>query len=226
MTKKVQPNPNAVGLTVADLKTSLAFYRDRLGFELRECWPSEQEPMWASLLLDRQSVMFGQAMPAAACLEMHAKNPVAAKFWSRHADAFAKHPHGVGVNLYLQVEDVDAYHERITQNGVKPELPPTSQFYGLRDTVVTDPDGYVLTFYTPIQMSSCQSCGMPLKDAEPGAMYCDHCTDPKGMLKPYEQVLEGTVTGYFMAHQKMARKDAEKAATEHLAKMPAWCTRG
>jgi len=49
--------------------------------------------------------------------------------------------------------------------------------------------------------------------------------DAKGQLKPYEQVFEGTVTGYFMGMQKMARKEAEKAAREHLAKMPAWANR-
>ena len=85
-----------------------------------------------------------------------------------------------------------------------------------------DPDGYRLLFYTPIQMSSCQSCGMPLKDAKPGSMYCQYCTDDKGNLKPYEKVFEGTTTGYFMAMQKLPRKDAEAAAKKHLATMPAW----
>jgi hypothetical protein len=33
------------------------------------------------------------------------------------------------------------------------------------------------------------------------------------------------VNGYFIAHMKMARTDAEKAAKEHLAKMPAWGAR-
>ena len=88
-----------------------------------------------------------------------------------------------------------------------------------------DPDGYRLVFYTPVAMESCQSCGMPLADAEPGQMYCDYCTDEKGTLRPYEQVFEGTVTGYFMGMQKMGRKDAEKAAKEHLGKMPAWVGR-
>jgi hypothetical protein len=35
-------------------------------------------------------------------------------------------------------------------------------------------------------------------------------------------VLEGTITGYFMGMQKMERSEAEKAAREHLATMPAW----
>ena len=39
------------------------------------------------------------------------------------------------------------------------------------------------------------------------------------------QVFEGTVAGYFMAMQKLERAEAEVAAKEHLAKMPAWVGR-
>jgi uncharacterized glyoxalase superfamily protein PhnB len=226
MSSKEMTNPNSVGLTSKDMKATLAFYRDKLGFTLRECWPNEAEPMWMSLTLDKQSVMFGAAMPADACAQMMENDPTAAKFWSKKADDYAKHPHGVGVNTYLMVPDIDAYAKQIEKRGVKADLPPTTQFYGLRNIVVSDPDGYVLTFYTPIKMSSCQSCGMPLTDAQPGQMYCGYCTDEKGKLRPYEQVLEGTTSGYFMQMQKMPRKDAEKAAREHLAKMPAWAANG
>ena len=219
------PYPNSVGLTVKDMKATLAFYRDKLGFKLRECWPDEKNPMWMSLELDKQTLMFGASMSSAQCADMMKDNQAAAKFHGKIADAYAKNAHGVGVNIYVTVPDVDAYSKQIEKRGAKPELPPTSQFYGLRDIVLTDPDGYVLTFYTPIKMSSCQSCGMPLKDAEPGQMYCGYCTDEKGKLRPYEQVFEGTVSGYFMQMQKMPRKDAEKAAQEHLAKMPAWSQR-
>ena len=60
------------------------------------------------------------------------------------------------------------------------------------------------------------------RDAKPGAMYCDYCTDDGGQLRPFEDILEGTITGYFMGMQKMERGPAEAAAKEHLAKMPAW----
>jgi catechol 2,3-dioxygenase-like lactoylglutathione lyase family enzyme len=211
--------------TVADVKRSIAFYRDKLGFRIRECWPDENRPLFAGLLFDQQAVLFSQAMPAAEVEKMHEKNPTAGKFWSKQAAAFADGRHGAGVNTYLMVADIDAYAAQLKQRGVTPELPPTTQFYGLRDLVVVDPDGYLLTFYTPIAMANCQSCGMPLTDSKPGQMYCQYCVDEKGALRPYEQVFEGTVNGYFIAHMKMARKDAEKAATVHLAKMPAWGAR-
>ncbi len=215
-------HPMSVGFTASNLKASLAFYRDKLGFKLKECWPDENAPMWANVLLDGQSVMFGQAMPAADMEKMCGADPAAAKFWSARSAEFAKNVHGAGVNLYLMVPDVDAFAAQVKRAGVALALEPKSQFYGLRDFVVVDPDGYTLTFYTPVKMENCQSCGMPLADATPGQMYCAYCTDETGHLRPYEQVFEGTVSGFFMAHMKMPRPAAEQAAREHLAKMPAW----
>ena len=220
------PYPNTVGLTSSDVKKSIAFYRDKLGFTLRECFPNEEKPMWASLALDKQSVMFGQSMSDGDCEGMAKSNPAHAAFWKEQHGRFMQGTHGAGVSLYFMVPDVDAQASKMTSKGAKPVLPPTTQFYGLRDTVITDPDGYTLVFYTPVKMSTCQSCAMPLKDATPGQMYCQYCTDEKGQLKSYEQVFEGTVTGFFMAMQKMPRDKAEKAAKEHLSKQPAWAMHG
>lgn len=217
-------HPNMVGFTAADMAKTVAFYRDQLGFQLIEAWPDAQKPMWARLALAGQCVMFGQAMSPEACASMH-KNPAAGRFWSGQAANYHKGPHGAGVVTYLHVPDIDAYAALLSTRGLKPELPPTTQFYGLRDLVVVDPDGYVLTFYTPVAMPNCQSCGMPLTDCKPGAMYCSYCADAQGQLHPYEQIFEGTVTGYFMAQQKLDRKSAEQAARAHLAKMPAWSHR-
>jgi len=217
------PNPNSVGLTVADAKKSIAFYCEKLGFTLRECFPNAEAPFWASLVMDNQSIMFGQAMGPESSCEGSGMNPKAMEFWRKSMQQFATAPHGVGVNLYIMVPDIDAYAKKITANGAKITLEPTTQFYGLRDLVLVDPDGYTLTFYTPVAMASCQSCAMPLTDATPGQMYCQYCFDEKsGQLRSYEVIFEGTVSGYFMGMHKMARPEAEKAAREHLAKQPAW----
>ena len=212
----------SVGFTSTDMKKSLAFYRDQLGFKLTESWPDDKAPMWMNLKLGEQSVMFGAAMSPEQAGDMCKGDERTMKFWTEKATAFQKHAHGVGVNVYIHVPDVDAYHAQVTKKQVNISLPPKSQFYGLRDFVVTDPDGYMLTFFTNIKLENCQSCGMPLADAQPGQMYCEYCTDEKGRLQPYEKVFEGTVTGFFMNMQKMPRKDAETAAKAHLSKMPAW----
>ncbi len=220
-----QPFPIMLGLTVASMKKSLEFYVKRLGFTIKESWPNETDAKWASLVLAKQNIMLGEAMEPEACAEMHVMDEKARAFWTEQAKRFAGEAKGVGVNCYLHVPDIDGYAIELRERGIEPKLPPTSQFYGIRDLVVTDPDGYLLTFYTPITMESCQSCGMPLADAKPGEMFCPYCVDESGQLRPFEQIFEGTVTGYFMAHLKMDRAGAEQAARQHLAKMPAWSTR-
>ena len=210
----------SIMLTAKDVLTSVAFYRDKLGFQLDECWPNEQEPMWASLSLNGQSIMVGcEATPESDC-----GGPEGA-FYMENTAAFQKAPGG-GMMIYIQVEDVDAYHADVTARGAEPVAAPRDEFYGLRDFPMYDADGYRLYFFQPIKMQSCQSCGMPLTDAKPGEMYCGYCTTEDGKLKPYEEVLEGTIQGYFMGMQKMERGPAEAAAKEHLATMPAWKCHG
>jgi uncharacterized glyoxalase superfamily protein PhnB len=215
-------DPLAVMLTSKDLKRSLAFYRDVLGFRVESAWPSEAEPMWANVVMGRQSIMLGADMDPAAVDQACTHDPAKAAVWKeRHAELGRNRP-GVGVLVYVAVDDVDAHHARVAAKVAKKPAKPESQFYGIRDYEVEDPDGYRLMVYAPIRMESCQSCGMPLKDAKPGEMYCAYCLDEHGKLRPYETVLEGTTSGYFMAMQKLPRDQAEKAAREHLASMPAW----
>lgn len=216
----------AIGLTCKDMKTSVAFYRDKLGFEMKESWPDDKSPMWCNMVLGGQSVMLGAAMDPEQAEAMCASDPQDAALFSKAAKDFRANKAGIGVSLYLEVPDVDAYDKKIRKLGVKPlRNEAKTQFYGIRETLVDDPDGYRLVFYVPVAMESCQSCGMPLADGAPGQMYCAYCTDERGKLRPYEQIFEGTVTGYFMEMQKMPRKAAEQAAKEHLSKMPAWVGR-
>jgi len=217
-------SPNSVMLTSKDTKASVAFYRDVLGFEVSEAWPDENKPMWCNLTLDGQSIMVGDAPPEGeACGD---PSEASTAFSNAHFDAWRKASQpGAGISMYLMVDDVDAYHDRVKGNGAAPAYEPKTQFYGIRDFPVSDPDGYSLVFYSPAKLESCQSCGMPLADAEPGQMYCQYCTTDNGQLKSWDEVFEGTVTGFFMGMQKMERGPAEAAAKEHLTKMPAWISR-
>jgi len=214
--------PITVHLTSRDVPRSIRFYRDTLGFTLGECWPDEAQPLFASLALEKQAVLLGAHSPAFEAGKWCGDDAELRAYFEEFANEFEKSSPGVGVVIYLRVTDVDAYHARLKEKGVEGMLEPKTQFYGQRDFPVRDPDGYRLTFYAPVAMESCQSCGMPLADAKPGQMYCNYCSDEKGVLKPYQAVFEGTVQGYFMAMKKLPRKEAEEAAKEHLAKMPAW----
>lgn len=217
--------PISVMLTARDARALCSFYRDTLGFTLDEAWPDKDNPMWASLTLDGQTVMIGQLMDPAQAGDMCGGDAGAKAYMETLHREFGANQKGVGICTYVAVPDIDAWHKAVTARGLR--LPaPKNQFYGLREVPLQDPEGYRFMFYTLIRMSSCQSCGMPLADAQPGQMYCSYCTDEHGQLRPWEQVLEGTTVGYFMQMQKLPRDKAEAAAREHLAKMPAWASRG
>lgn len=215
-------DPLSVILTCRDVAKSLAFYRDVLGFVVENQWPDQGPTMWANLMMGRQSVMLGAALPPDVAASFCKDDPAGAQRNRALAEDFQKHKNGVGVAIYVAVPDIDAFHAALVKKGQRGLPAPKTQFYGIRELPVRDPDGYEFLFYSQAVLASCGSCGMPLTDAKPGQMYCGYCTDEKGALRPYAQVLEGTTTGYFMAMQKLPRAEAERAARAHLAKMPAW----
>jgi lactoylglutathione lyase len=53
-------------------------------------------------------------------------------------------PVGRGVEIVLEVQDVDAAYERAERSGVARRSPLTAQPWGLVDFRVVDPDGYYL----------------------------------------------------------------------------------
>jgi hypothetical protein len=76
----------------------------------------------------------------------------------------------------------------------------------------------------------CESCGMPMTRPEEFGggdvtnVYCVHCTDENGVLKPYEVKLEEMAQ--FIASRSGATMDAARqTAAENLARMPAWSDR-
>ena len=51
---------------------------------------------------------------------------------------------------YLEVEDVDALHSRLTKKGVAISDPLTLQWWGDRTFKILDPNGYEIWFYTNV----------------------------------------------------------------------------
>lgn len=152
------PYPISVAFTAENIKKSIKFYREKLGFTLAETFPNEKKPMWANLVLAGQSVMLGQAMSPKDMKKMCADNKKAAEYWAEHAKRFQKVAHGVGVCVYLHVPDVDGYQKQLKGKRIKADLPPTTQFYGLREMVVADPDGFTLVFYSHVQAEKPPAC--------------------------------------------------------------------
>lgn len=61
------------------------------------------------------------------------------------------HTLGNGVVLWFNVPDVDKYHAFIAKNGATIDEAPTDQFWGDRTLSVLTPDGYYVTFASPIK---------------------------------------------------------------------------
>jgi PhnB protein len=54
------------------------------------------------------------------------------------------------IEIYLQVDDVDGYHNQVKKKGVTISDPLTLQWWGDRTFKVMDPNGYEIWFYTNI----------------------------------------------------------------------------
>lgn len=111
---------------VSDLRRSLTFYRDRLGFEVTHEEPAA-DPFFAIVARDGVQVMLktvgARALPNR----------------SRHPDA--------RWDAYVHVPDPDALAVELRDRGMTPTATGTED--GLRGFEVTDDDGYVFFFGHP-----------------------------------------------------------------------------
>src|ERR1700738_2272065 len=120
---KLTPN-----LVVANVERSLAFYVDTLGFSRGMTVPEASPFVFASATSGAVEIFFNDA--AAAIKEY----PV-----------FAGRPIGATATLFIEVQGVDALHDTL-KSRVKIVMPIVTQFYGMREFAIEDPDGYVITF--------------------------------------------------------------------------------
>ena len=198
-------------LAVRNMKQTIEFYRDYLGFKVGMAFPDADNPEYADLSKDGMVIMF---------------IPIG------NVGIGAKEKLGVGVNLYMQIDgNIDEYCNELKNKGIKIIVDIKDQPYGIRDFTVEDINGYKLTFNQVSRaVKSCMSCGMPMAKPEdfgggnPENLYCVHCSKPDGSLKSYEEVFEGIVN-FMVTVQKLDRKTAESAAKVHMAVMPAWSGR-
>ncbi|HEY82382.1 MAG TPA: hypothetical protein G4O01_03725 [Dehalococcoidia bacterium] len=195
-------------LAARDMKETIAFYQNVLGFKMGMAFPDANNPEYADLAKDGMVLMF---IPAA------------------NLGLGSEERLGVGVNLYLQIDgDIDEYYHEVKKKGAKIAVGIKDEPYGIRDFTIEDVNGYKLTFNQASKTAkNCLSCGMPMTKPEdfgggnPLNVYCVHCSRPDGSLKSYQEVFQGMVN-FMMLSQNMDRETAEKAAKEHLARMPAW----
>ena len=115
-------------LLVRDVAKSTAFYRDVLGFTMGETVPDKEPFVFVWMKHGDVSVFLNDIKAAE-----HDYPPA------------AKMPQGGTAALFFIITDVDGYHARVAPKA-NVIMPLKTQFYGMREFAVTDPDGHIITF--------------------------------------------------------------------------------
>ena len=115
----------ALSLTATDLQRSIAFYRDVLGFVVGDEWRSK-------------GVLVG--------VELHAGSVT----FMLNQDDFAKgrdRVKGVGTRFYCStIQDIDRLASQVQERGGVLDQEPKMTEWGSRVFMISDPDGFKLTF--------------------------------------------------------------------------------
>jgi catechol 2,3-dioxygenase-like lactoylglutathione lyase family enzyme len=117
---------------VSDVLTSVAFYRDKLGFNFQHYWDySKNKPVYE--WIDDEPPVYAQMR--AGTLK------------------FALHLYGSGENLstngmlhYFEVQDINEHYLQVKERGI--ELSPLIDRPWMRMFSVCDPDGHRIFFFT------------------------------------------------------------------------------
>ena len=120
-------------LQVFDMPTSLAFYRDILGFEVASDVPEDGQCDFAMLRLHDSELMLNTAY------EADERPP--------QADAGRIAAHG-DTALFFDCADVDAAYAFLRERGVDATRPVVRD-YGMKQVYFKDPDGYDICLQHP-----------------------------------------------------------------------------
>jgi catechol 2,3-dioxygenase-like lactoylglutathione lyase family enzyme len=115
---------------VTSLKTSVSFYVDKLGFEIRYTGPDE-DPYWAIVGRDNISIMLKAIAPDVKPIPNHTRHDWAP--W----------------DAYISTVEPDTLFEEYRSNSVAFRKPIHDNSDDLRGFEIEDADGYVLFFGRP-----------------------------------------------------------------------------
>ncbi len=123
---KITPN-----LVVASVERSLAFYIDLLGFTRGMTVPEQPPFVFASVTSGTVEIFFNDTKPVL----------------DEHPDWAARLHASAGNSMFVEVGDgaIDALYDRIAAK-VKVVMALKTQWYGMREFAIEDPDGFVITF--------------------------------------------------------------------------------
>lgn len=121
-------------MEVFDMPTSLAFYRDKLGFRVTADSGQGDESGWVMLELGDATIMLNTAYDDGE----RPDDPDPARIAAHHDTC-----------IYFGCPDVDAAYEHLKANGIAAD-PPSVAPYGMKQLYLTDPDNYNLCFQWPV----------------------------------------------------------------------------
>jgi uncharacterized glyoxalase superfamily protein PhnB len=115
-------------LFVQNIETSVAFYRDALGFEVAGTWQPDDKLAWCRLEREGCALMLQQATEEDGPPESR----------------------GHGIAFFFICDDAAKIHDELISRGMHLS-PPKDAFYGMKQVYVKDPDGYELCFESPTE---------------------------------------------------------------------------
>ena len=120
---KLTPN-----LIVASVEASLRFYEDVLGFSRAMNVPEKPPFVFASVVSGPVEIFLNDRSTVT----------------KENAQMAGLAPGG-GNTMFIEVEDVDALYAQVGSR-VQVVMALVTQWYGMREFAIEDPDGYVITF--------------------------------------------------------------------------------
>jgi glyoxylase I family protein len=120
-------------IAVFDMPTSVAFYRDILGFTIVQQSHPGDDFDWGLLRLDDAEVMLNTAYDRGERPAAPDPRRIAA-----HEDTV----------IYFGCRDVDAAYSHVRAQGLDVR-PPKVAWYGMKQLYLKDPDGYLICFQGP-----------------------------------------------------------------------------
>src|SRR5262245_1435255 len=121
--QKLTPN-----LLVSKVEQSLAFYEGVLGFTRGMTVPEQSPLVFASVTSGPVEIFFNDRT-----------------FVAKESAHMGGLGIGGGNTMFIEIGGIDAYHDAI-KDRVKILMPLVTQWYGVREFAIADPDGYVITF--------------------------------------------------------------------------------
>jgi uncharacterized glyoxalase superfamily protein PhnB len=127
-----------VNLAVRDIRESIAFYRDILGFNVVMAVPNDKSD-FSPLLSEDKKYLFAMVQSGNVEIMLQEEDSL-----REDVSDFFSHI-GASVTFYMKVDDVNAWYQHIASK-VDIVRPLETSWYGMREFYIRDINGYILGF--------------------------------------------------------------------------------